>query len=293
MDILAGIRAKKDRPSPQLFDLFYETLYTTHPYKHPSTGTEETITGISRSQVAEWYGSLAGPANFVLAVVGDVSADQVVPMVKGLFWGLEEWPRQLPATPSEPPLENSRAAHLERPGAQTHLIVGFLGADLKSDANAPMALIDTALSGMGGRLFYELRDKLSLAYSVTAFRQPGLDTGAFGVYIACDPSKVSSAREAIFRELEKIRQEGLPQQELQEAKNYLLGTMLIGLQTNGEQAMHMALDELYGLGYDHIHRYMTAIEAVTAEDIQSAAARFILPNRYVFVTVGPGDAGAQ
>jgi zinc protease len=292
-DVLARIRAKKDRPSPQLFDLFYETLYTTHPYQHPKTGTEETIAGISRSQMAEWYGSLAGPANFVLAVVGDVRREQVVPMVKTLFWGTQPWPLHLPSTPSEPPLEQPRSAHLERPGAQTHLIIGFLGADLKSDANAPMSLIDTALSGMGGRLFYELRDKMSLAYTVTAFRQPGLETGAFGVYIACDPRKASRARKAIFRELEKIRQEGLTPEELREAKSYLLGNLLMGLQTSGEKAMHMALDELYGLGYDHIHRYMDAIEGVTPEQIQQAAKTFILPGRYVLVTVGPNDAGSQ
>jgi zinc protease len=292
-DILARIKAKKDRPSPQLFDLFYETLYTTHPYQHPKTGTAESVTRISQTRMAEWYESLAGPANFVLAIVGDVSAGQVLPMVESLFWGPDPWPARIPDTPPEPPLTQPRSAHLERPGAQTHLVIGFLGADLKSDADAPMSLIDTALSGMGGRLFYELRDKMSLAYTVTAFRQPGLETGAFGVYIACDPSKTSAARKAIFRELEKIRQDGLTPQELQEAKNYLLGNLLMGLQTSSAKAMHMALDELYGLGYDHIHRYMAAIEAVTPEEIRQAADTYILPDRYVVVTVGPDDAGPQ
>jgi zinc protease len=290
-DVLARIRAKKDRPTPQLFDLFYETLYTGHPYGHPRTGTKKTILGITRAQVENWYGSLAGPANFVLAVVGDVNGEQLVPVVESLFWGSEARSVQMPKTPSRPTLKDPRSAHLERPGAQTHLIVGFLGADLKSDAHAAMALVDTALSGMGGRLFFELRDKMSLAYSVTAFRQPGLETGAFGVYIACDPSKTSLAREAIFRELEKIRQQGLSPEELRDAKNYLLGNLLMGLETSGEKAMHMALDELYGLGYDHIHRYMAEIEGVTAEEIQRAAERFILLDRYVLVTVGPGGTG--
>jgi zinc protease len=166
-------------------------------------------------------------------------------------------------------------------------VVGYLGAHLKSDDNAPMALIDTALSGQGGRLFMQLRDKESLAYAVSAFRRPGLETGVFGVYIASDPSKVSAARKGLFRELKKVREEGLTEKELADAKKYLLGNLQIGLQTNGSQAMQMTLDELYGLGYDYRETYIEEIKAVTPEEIKRAARKIIGPENFVFITVGP------
>ena len=286
-DILANIKAKKDRPTPQLFDLFYETLYQNNPYGHPRTGTTETIQSITRSDLEEWYRSIAIPSNFVLTVVGDLTRDQLVPYIKTLFGTLPPSQTKLPHIAPEPPLTKARVAHLKRPGAQTHLVVGYLGAGIGSKDDPPMALIKTALAGQGGRLFSQLRDKQSLAYAVTAFRRPGIGTGAFGAYMACDPKKVGVATKGIFAELNRIREEGLTKKELEASKSYLLGNLQIGLQTNGSQAMQMTLDELYGLGYDHLPKYVREIKGVTTDVIKRAARKVIVPGEYVLVTVGP------
>jgi zinc protease len=289
-DILAAIRAKKDRPTAQLFELFYKTLYPHYPYGHPSTGTPETIKGLTREDLEKWYLNLRIPSNFVLTVVGDFDRRQLLPYLKTLFEPLKPAQRALPEIDPEPPIAAPRRAHIDRPGAQTHLCVGYLGADLKSPNNAPMALVDTALSGMGGRLFLKLRDQQSLAYSVTAFRSPGLETGAFGVYMACDPKKLPQAQAGVFKELSLLRENGLTEEELQAAKRYLLGNLKIGMQTNGSQAMQMTLDELYGMGYDHMPKYIAAIGSVTTKDVNRAVKEIILPDGYVFVTVGPERA---
>jgi len=287
-DILAAIHAKKDRPTGQLFELFYKTLYPHYPYGHPATGTPETISHITRNDLKTWYESIRIPSNFVLAVVGDLKRGQLIPYLETLFEPFQPSTRTLPTIKPEPPLTGPRKAHLKRPGAQTHLSVGYLGADLKGRNSPPMALVDTALSGMGGRLFQRLRDRKSLAYTVTAFRSPGLETGAFGVYLACDPEKLPLAQKAVFHELSILRKEGLTDKELAAAKRYFLGNLKIGMQTNGSQAMQMALDELYGQGYDHMPQYIQEIESVTQEDINRAVKDTILPERYILVTMGPG-----
>jgi len=287
-DILAGIRAKKDRPTRELFDLFYQTLYPDHPYGHPQTGTAETIQSITRTDLETWYRSVARPSNMVLTLVGDLDPDQVIPCVKTLFENVprpDEKPLDIMAETS---LKKPRLTHVQRPGAQTHLIVGYVGAGIGTRLDAPMALLQTGLAGQGGRLFIELRDKQSLAYAIAAFRNPGLGTGAFGAYMACDPKKVETAINGIFEEFRRIREKGLTQEELDAAKSYFTGNLLIGLQTNGRQAMQMTLDELYGLGYDHLPTHIQEIEAVTLEDVKKAAREIILPDRYVLVTVGPG-----
>jgi len=222
-------------------------------------------------------------------VVGDLKKDQLVPYVKTLFGAFPVSGNKIPVVAPEPPLTKFRKAHLNRPGAQTHLVIGYLGVGLKSRDNPPMALIKTALAGQGGRLFTQLRDKQSLAYAITAFRSPGLETGVFGAYLACDPSKTAVATEAIFKELDEIREKGLTKKELKGAKSYLLGNLLIGLQTNGSQAMQMALDELYGLGYNNLPKFIRDIKAVSLDDIKGAAQKIIVPGRYVLVTVGPGQ----
>jgi len=286
-DMLAGIRAKKDSPMPQLTDLFYKTIYRTHPYGRPMTGTVKSINSIKKSDLIEWYRTLAAPPNFVLAVVGDVREDELIGQVEDLFSDSGPSSFNLPVILPEPPLQKEREVHLERPGKQIHLMVGYLDADLKSPDNAVMTLIDTALSGQGGRLFMELRDKQSLAYSVTAFRRPGLETGVFGVHIACDPKKLPVARKGIFRELERLKDEGLTEQELEDAKRYLLGSKAIGLQTNGSQAMSMVLDELYGLGYDHLEQFISEIKQVSTEDIKRVARKILVSKGFTLATVGP------
>ncbi len=289
-DILAAIKAKKDRPTAQLFELFYKTLYPHYPYGHPATGTKETISHMTRSDLNLWYKSIRIPSNFVLAVVGDLKRDQLIPYLETLFDPFKASTTTLPVIKRELPLTGPRKAHLKRPGAQTHLSVGYLGTGLKSRNSPPMALVDTALSGMGGRLFQRLRDRKSLAYTITAFRSPGLETGAFGIYLACDPGKLPQAQKAVFHELSILRKEGLTDKELAAAKRYLLGNLKIGMQTNGSQAMQMTLDELYGLGYDHMPQYIQEIESVTLEDIDGAVKDIILPEGYILVTVGPdGD----
>ena len=85
-----------------------------------------------------------------------------------------------------------------------------------------------------------------------------------------------------------LREEGLTDKELAAAKRYFLGNLKIGMQTNGSQAMQMALDELYGIGYDHMPQYIQKIESVTREDINRAIKEIILPEGYILVTVGPG-----
>jgi len=288
-DILAGIKAKKDRPTQELFELFYRTLYPHHPYGHPQSGCEASIRAITRGDLQSWYRSVAMPGNLVLTVVGDVDPEKLMPYVKTLFAAFSSSGEKLPDVAPEAPIEAVRLAHIRRPGAQTHLAVGYLGIGLESPLNAPMALIKTALAGQGGRLFTELRDEQSLAYAIAAFRSPGLGTGAFGAYIACDPAKVETATKGIFGELDRIREEGLTEKELDEAKRYYVGNLKIGLQTNGSQAMQMTLDELYGLGYNHLPTYIQEIETVTSDAVRQAAREVILPERYVLVTVGPGD----
>ncbi len=287
-DMLTDIKSKKDNPIHELSDLFNSTLYQNHPYGRPTTGTDKSIRFIKREDLITWYKSLVVPSNLVLTVVGDVDKGKFLKKINILFGDLVPSTFQPPEILSEPPLKSPREVHLERPGNQVHIMIGYLGTDLKSPDNAAMTLIDTALSGQGGRLFLELRDRRSLAYSVSSFRRPGLETGLFGVYLACEPEKFQDAKDALFLELERLKKEGLSEQELEDAKKYLLGQMAIEYQTNGSQALRMALDELYGLGYDHHRRFMREIVEVTADDVRSAAERIILQNGYTMATVGPG-----
>ncbi len=147
-------------------------------------------------------------------------------------------------------------------------------------------MLDTVLNGQSGRLFAELRDKQSLAYSLSSFSLLGLDTGSFGFYLGTSPDKREEAIKALWQQIDRVREEPVSAAELQRAKNVLIGNYELGLQTHSAQALEMALNETYGLGQDFGSRYARAIDAVDGEAILGVARKYLQKDHYVLVTVG-------
>ena len=174
--------------------------------------------------------------------------------------------------------------------AQAHLMLGFLGARLSDPLRWPLEVLSTVLSGQGGRLFVELRDKRSLAYSVTSFSVEGVDPGTFAVYIGGGPEQVSEALEGIRRELDRCRQSPPTPAELDRARTHLIGTHAISLQRNSARAAVYAFDETYGLGADFSFRFAEHVGAVTGADVLAAAQQVLDPRGEVLVLVAPENA---
>jgi zinc protease len=166
-------------------------------------------------------------------------------------------------------------------------VLGGLGARLSDPWRYDLEVLSTVLSGQGGRLFVELRDKRSLAYSVSSFSSEGIEPGTFGVYIGTGAEKQEQALSGIREELDRARQERISPQELERAQRHLVGTYEIGLQRNGARAAVLALDHAYGLGLDSFLHRAERILAVTADDVLAAAQRVIDPARSALAIVGP------
>ncbi|MGW8161598.1 MAG: M16 family metallopeptidase, partial [Desulfobulbales bacterium] len=177
---------------------------------------------------------------------------------------------------------------VSRDKEQVHLVIGFFGTTLKDSDRFGLEVLDTVLSGQSGRLFTQLRDKQSLAYSLSSFSFFGLDTGAFGIYIGTSPDKKQQAIDSVWQELNTIRQEKVSDEELERAKNILISQYELSLQTHSAQALELGLNETYGLGQDYGNRYIAAIRAVDTATVLAAAQKYILPDAYVMVEVGGG-----
>ena len=277
---LAAIKRHEDNLASKSFDLFNEALYPDHPYRFASIGTEETISGLERDALVTYYERFSVPSNSVLAVVGDVEPDA---LIQALAAHLGDWtgPAQvdLPDRPAPTPPEKLRKISVEKQKQQVHIVMGFLGLPL-GDPDAPaLDVMTQILSGQGGRLFLELRDKKSLAYSVGAFSFEGVDPGAFGVYIASSPDKLDESMAGLDRELRELLDEPIRPDELDRARAYLIGTQAVSLQRYSAQAAQLALDQLYGLGATYHLEYGKRIEAVSIEDVRRVAERIILIDR--------------
>jgi zinc protease len=284
---LQQIKARDDHPSGVAFRLFNQGLYGAHPYHLDMQGEMESVAKMDRAALKAAHEARLRGESLVLAVVGECDPDEVLRQVEARFGKL---PKQAGARPSYPAVKSATESVLvqqDAQKAQAHLVYGMLGTTLQDADRYPLEVLSSVLSGQGGRLFVELRDKKSLAYSVSSFTLEGVDPGYFAVYMGTSPEKVDEAFRGIREQLQRIRSERVEGAELERARSYLIGSHAIGLQKNASRAAVMALDEAYGLGADHHLSYEERILAVDAEALRRVAERFLQLDRAVLAVLGP------
>lgn len=169
---------------------------------------------------------------------------------------------------------------------QVHFATGMPGPGWRSPDRFAVDVLFNILGGTGGRLFRNLRDRDSLAYSVAPILSYGTNRGMLGAYIACAPQKLGAAEEGIWSELHEIVTAGVSAAELERAKSYITGNHALELQSGEAVASTMALMELYGIGHDAFREYPGQIGRVSVEDIQAAAQRFLVKDLAQTVIVG-------
>jgi zinc protease len=289
-ELLSQLKSQEDSLPGLAFKEFNRRLFMGHPYGLNTQGNETVLSAITVAELKSLYEKHARPEALVLAVAGDVDAEKVKEAVEQLFGAWHKKPAAQtrieesilpPDVPSRPDVVN-----IPRDKQQVHIIIGFLGTTLSNEDRYGLEVLDTALSGQSGRLFTELRDKQSLAYSLSSFSLLGLDTGSFGIYIGTSPEKKDEAIKAVWQQLYRVMEEPISEEELTKAKNVLISNYELGLQTRGNQAMEMALNETYSLGQDFGTRYVHAIEQVDAQTVRAMARKYIRSGNYVQVTVG-------
>lgn len=273
--ILSQIRNRGDLPFPLTFDTLLASLYGPHPYGLPAVGQRQAVERVNRAGLLEHYRRHYRADRMVLAVSGQVAGPAVVEEVGRLFGELPASPGPADASPPKPAAAEARQI-VERPAAQGQILMGFLAPSLHQRDYPAVKVLSTLLGGgMSGRLFTELRDKQGLAYSLGALYPSRGDTSFVVIHMGTAPENLDRAEEGLRREVERIRREPPPADELGRAKAYLLGNLAMDRRTNARQAWYLAFFELAGVGHEFLDRYEKAAEAVTAEDIQRVAATYL------------------
>ena len=290
-DLLAALKHEEDDLFKVAFTLCAQSLFPDHPYGLKVLGTPPSVSRLTRDDLLRWYRCYAIPNNLVLAIVGDVEAEAAQHDVTRLFGSWQPAPLDLPpqGRPVRPAVNGPVVCSRDK--EQTHIIVGMRGTSLHHPDRYALRVLESILASQGGRLFVELREKQSLAYTVTARSLEGLDPFIFFVYLATSPEKTEVALNGIREELLRVREDGVTAQEVERAKRYLVGSYEIELQKNSALAAMLAFDERYGLGYDEIASYAQNIVAVTPEMVQHVAHAYLAVDQAAVVIVGPSPSG--
>jgi len=282
---LAEIKAEQDQLLRAGQQLLRESLYAKHPYRLNVLGRADTVSKISRKDLAGFHHRSVVPGNLVLAVFGNVHAAEVRREVEAKWGAMKAVPLILPRTAPER-LPSSVRKVETRPKEQAVLLVGFTGTDLYSPDRYTLEVLNELYSGMGSRVFLRIRDELGLAYYVGAYQMLGVNSGYFAFFAGTKPETVATCEKEIFSELGRLETQGLSEDELDRAKNSLIGQRRVRMQDNAELSLMIGLDELLGFGHEHFQTLDARYQAVTMEDIRRVSRTYFAgkPNAVVVIT---------
>ncbi len=285
--ILGEIKAEKDDVFNIGERLLRRTLYTQHPYRFYPSGREETISRLSRKDLIAFYRRLFKTDQMVVTIFGDIDLQKAASVSEALFSGLQTEKSTPPEIPLEPPLTEERSAIRTVTKEQALVLVGFPGISFTDQDFYAFEVLTGVLSGGGGKLFSEIRDKEGKAYTLGAYPVWGLDPGYYVFYVATTKEEVSRVQEKLLAEIASLRQTLIPEEEITRAKESLIGLQKLSLQTAGALSFQTGLDELYGLGHDRYLAYEQKIRSVTSDDLRRIASTYFTPDKKVFVLVLP------
>jgi zinc protease len=283
---IAGIRSRKDELLKSASLAMRRALFGDTGYGLDSLGSEESAGKVSVAGLKLFHQKLTVPNNCVLAIFGDVRAGNVKFAVEKAFGGWKPNVSEI-VNRKSPIINPAQRVEETRDKKQAVLVIGFPGTTLADDDRYALDLLQECCSDLGSRLFLRIREQLGLAYYVGAQNFAGLVPGYFAFYTGTEPTKVAQVETELLKEAELLRTEGLTADELRRAKAKIIGGKKIARADLGNLAATSALDELYGLGWQRADLDDAKYEAVTLEQIQAAAQKYLKADTSVISVVKP------
>lgn len=297
--ILNGIRQRETSTSAVARLAFWSTLYPAHhPFAWPLSGTRETITALTRDELARFYADYYSPQDSLLIIVGAVHTPDLVRLAESTLGAWRASPRFPPlaapweATDNLVTLRDVRRQAMSVPGkTQSDLILGMPGLSRRHPDYLPMAMMNSVLGelGPGGRLGTRIRENEGLAYYARSSLDAGLSAGPWYAYAGVNPRHVDRAVDLILEEMRRIRETPISETELADVKAYWVGSLPLDVETNEGVASELMNMELYHLGLDYLYRYPGLVNALSVDDVQAVAQRWLTPEAYVLTVAGPQD----
>jgi zinc protease len=283
----SGLKYRKTDPNSIVEVIREKLLYgPTHPYGE--IVTEETVGKVTRAKCLEMHKTYFKPNHAIFAVVGDVDGAQVMKLVAKYFgaWKKGNIPAPVFATPK--PQTGVNVAMVDRPSSVQSVIRVAQTVELQKTSPdvIPVEVMNTVLGGGVFRLFMNLREKHAYTYGAYSSVGPDKLIGTFTASTSVANKYTDSAVTEIFKEIRRIREEKVEAKELQMAKSYLSGTFARSLERADAVASRAIDIERYKLPKDYYKTYLKRIDAVTAEDAQRVAQKYLQPDRMLIALVG-------
>ncbi len=294
--LLSTLKDMETQPESVAERTFQAMVYGKHPRGRPAMGTVKTVEALTPADCAAFHQKVFTPSNVTLAVVGDFDAKEVTDEVAKLTADWKKTDLETPEYPkAEMPKEFTQKIISMPESAQLHFYIGHVGVRRDNPDYYKLLVMDYVLGvgpGFTDRLSARLRDREGLAYTVkgSITQSADLEPGAFVGYIGTDSDNFDRVKKEFLEELNRIRDTAPKPREVEDAKTYLVGSQSLRFSTSAEVAGQMLYVDRYHLGADYLQDYRKAVMAVTPEDVQAVAKKYLDPDHMVIVAAGAVDA---
>jgi predicted Zn-dependent peptidase len=286
--VIEEIAMYEDEPSDKVHDVLAQAVFGQHPLGRPVIGTADVISSVPVPQIADWHDSAYVPTNVVVAGAGNLEHERLVGLVEQALPQLEV--DQAPGSPPSPGGSGATLRFHRKDTEQYHLCLGGPGIPRADERRFALRVLDTVLGGsMSSRLFREVREKRGLAYAVFSYASHYADSGQVAVYVGTRPDNVAEAMDVIATELRKISEEGVPEEELERARENAKGRTVLSMESTLTRMNRLGSSVLMDVPLLTVDEVLAAYDAVSADDLLELAAELWRPERMSAAGVGADE----
>lgn len=282
-----GLIAQRAQPGFLSDERLSKVLFGEHPYSIVSA-TEESLDKLTREILEEFHRRMFVPNNAVFVAVGDLDAAELKQTLENLFGSWQNGAAADYQFAALPERSNRTIYLVDRPGsAQSNVVLANLAINRKHPDYFPLLVMNQVLgAGASSRLFMNLREQKDFTYGAYSSVDARRAAGAFEATSEVRSSVTGDALKEFLYEFDRIRDETVPEQELNDAKNYMTGVFPIRLETQEGLINQLVIMQMYDLPVDYLQTYRDKISQITATEVQRVAREHVAPDKMAIVIVG-------
>jgi zinc protease len=286
--ILGEILSDDDDPGNVAMKAFHQLIFHGHPYSWPARGAEDTLNKITVADVQQFHAREYLPNQTILVIVGDLTQDQATTLVQTHFGSWKKGPPSPYQLKKPSPIDRKMVQLIEKDLTQSTIVLGHTGISRTNPDYYAVTVMNYILGagGFSSRLMDSIRDKQGLAYGIMSQFDSRLLPGAFFISLQTRTEVTNQAITGVLAEVKGIRDAPVTDQELNEAKSFIVGSFPLRVDSSAKLANVLAQVEFYNLGLDYFTNYPKAIEKVTKDDVLRVAKQYLDPQHYALVVVG-------
>lgn len=283
--IIDEISSYKDSPGEQIFDDFEELIFGNHPLGNPVLGSEESVAKLSRDHILDFIEKNYSSETMVLSVLGDYTLAKVKKLAEKYFESVKRSSTKKEKR-EEFRIYKPSDIEIEMDTHQVHYIAGGIGYSSADERRTPLHLMNNYLGGpaMNSLLNLEVREKYGIAYNIESSYQPYSDTGVFEIYLGTDKKMFEKSKKLVDKQLKKLRDNKLGVNQLQTAKNQVLGQIALAQESGVGTMMGLGTSYLFYDRVDTLAEVFARINKVTAEDVLGVANEVLDTSKFSSIT---------